>query len=86
MMLAWQLKENTMTSEVGLLEPVDNLDTDEARAAYLNEAFESDDPACIADALEVISKWQRLHAENRRSVTAPAPRVWRRQCAASHFR
>jgi probable addiction module antidote protein len=37
-------------------DPADYLDSEEARAAYLSEALETDDPAFIADALGVVAR------------------------------
>ena len=45
-----------MALELRPFDPADYLDTDKARAAYMTEAFESNDPAFIADALGAIAR------------------------------
>ncbi len=45
-----------MTLETRPFDPAAYLDSDEARAAYMTEALETDDPAFIADALGVIAR------------------------------
>ncbi len=43
-------------------DPADYLDSEEARAAYLSEALETDDPAFIADALGVVARAKGMTA------------------------
>lgn len=45
-----------MTLETRPFDPANYLDSDEALAAYMDEAFETGDPAFIADALGVVAR------------------------------
>jgi probable addiction module antidote protein len=45
-----------MPLETRPFDPAEYLDSDDARAAYMTEAFETNDPAFVADALGVIAR------------------------------
>jgi probable addiction module antidote protein len=47
---------NKMPTKTRQFDPAAYLDTDEAIAAYLNEAIASNDPAFIADSLGVVAR------------------------------
>lgn len=44
------------TLKTKLFDPAEHLDTPEAIAAYVTEAFQTDDPSFVADALGVIAR------------------------------
>ncbi|MGA9869500.1 MAG: addiction module antidote protein [Acetobacteraceae bacterium] len=45
-----------MAHQTRLFDPAAYLDSDEALAAYVNEALETNDPAFIADALGIVAR------------------------------
>ena len=49
-----------MTLKTKAFDPATYLDSDEARAVYLNEAFETGDVGFIADALGVVARAQGM--------------------------
>ena len=49
-----------MTLQTNAFDPAVDLDSDEARTVYLNEAFETGDVGFIADALGVVARAQGM--------------------------